>query len=108
MESLPQIPSFRDGGAPQIYKYPQSQEQNKLRRGQGVSVFGGIPQFQTNWKSTLGTPHPPGWGMGDPEAVSRQRRNIDWLVGGQGSLAWQAEIGPRWLRVGPKAQGGLH
>lgn len=34
----------------------------------------------------------PGYGIGNPEAVSRQRQNSYWLVG-RCALAWYAEIG---------------
>lgn len=39
-----------------------------------------------------GPPNFPECGIGNPEAVSRQRQNNDWPVR-RDALAWQAEIG---------------
>lgn len=72
----------------------------------GVSVFGGVPQFQRNWKSTWGPAHLPGRGRGILRQLSRQKQNIDWLVG---RAPWRGRLrlAPWWLGAGPKAQGGL-
>ena len=68
-------------------------------------VFKG-PPVPEELEKYMGTPSSPRAGMGDPEAVSGQRQNCDWLVGRapwRGRLRWA----PWWLGVGPKAQGGL-
>lgn len=94
VEFLPQIPAIGDEGAPEFKSIPKA-------RGNQIMglVFKGP---QRNWKST--------WallisrmGMGDPEAVSGQRRqNIDWLVG---RAPWrEAEMAPWWLGVRLQAQ----
>ena len=46
----------------------------------GVSVFKG-PPVPEELKKYMGTPSSPRAGMGDPEAVSGQRQNIDWWEG---------------------------
>lgn len=71
-----------------------------------VSVFGGGSPIPEELEKHMGTPLSPRAGMGDPEAVSGQRQNIDWLVG---RAPWRGRLrlAPWWLRAGPKAQGGL-
>lgn len=104
MESLPQISAIGDGGAPK-FRNPQSQEETKLWRRQGSQSLGGSP-IPEELEKHMGTPLSPRAGMGDPEAVSGQRQNIDWLVG---RAPWRGRLrlAPWWLRAGPKAQGGL-
>lgn len=46
----------------------------------GVSVFKG-PPVPEELEKYMGTPSSPRAGMGDPEAVSGQRQNIDWWEG---------------------------
>lgn len=53
-------------------------------------VFKG-PPVPEELEKYMGTPSSPRMGMGDPEAVSGQRQNIDWLVG---RAPWrEAEMG---------------
>lgn len=100
VEFLPQIPAIGDGGAPEFKSIPKAKR--KPNYGFGLQ---GSPSSRGTGK-VHGHPSSPRAGMGDPEAVSGQRQNIDWLVGRapwHGRLRWA----PWWLGVGPKAQGGL-
>lgn len=49
---------------------------------EAVICLWGPLNSRENWKSIRGHPHLPGKELGYPEAVSGQRWNIDWLVGG--------------------------
>lgn len=65
---------------------------NQITEEAGVLVFGGSPNSRGAGKAHGDTLISRDGDGGGPEAVIRAETE-HWLAGGQGSLAWQAEMG---------------